>query len=39
MAVVTLEKLTKIYDRGQLPAADAVSLEVRHGLGAYGLAW
>ena len=31
MAVVTLERLTKIYDRGQLPAADAVSLEVRHG--------
>src|SRR4030095_15017669 len=31
MAVVALDKLTKIYDRGQLPAADAVSLEVRHG--------
>ncbi len=31
MAVVALEKLTKIYDRGHLPAADAVSLEVRHG--------
>jgi multiple sugar transport system ATP-binding protein len=31
MAVVALEKLTKIYDGGQLPAADAVSLEVRHG--------
>jgi multiple sugar transport system ATP-binding protein len=31
MAVVALEKLTKFYDRGQLPAADAVSLEVRHG--------
>jgi multiple sugar transport system ATP-binding protein len=31
MAVVTLEKLTKFYDRGPLPAADAVSLEVQHG--------
>jgi multiple sugar transport system ATP-binding protein len=31
MAVVTLDKLTKFYERGQLPAADAVSLEVRHG--------
>jgi multiple sugar transport system ATP-binding protein len=31
MAVVTLEKLTKIYDRGHAPAADAVSLEIRHG--------
>jgi multiple sugar transport system ATP-binding protein len=31
MAVVALDKLTKIYDRGQLPAADAVTLEVRHG--------
>jgi multiple sugar transport system ATP-binding protein len=31
MAVVALDKLTKIYDRGQVPAADAVSLEVRHG--------
>ena len=31
MAVVALDKLTKIYDGGQLPAADAVSLEVRHG--------
>jgi multiple sugar transport system ATP-binding protein len=31
MAVVALDKLTKIYDRGQLPAADAVSLEVWHG--------
>ena len=31
MAVVTLEKLTKFYDRGALAAADAVSLEVQHG--------
>jgi len=31
MAVVTLEKLTKIYDRAHLPAADAVSLDVQHG--------
>ena len=31
MAVVTLDKLTKIYDRGHAPAADDVSLEVRHG--------
>ncbi len=31
MAVVTLDKLTKIYDRAHLPAADAVSLEVQHG--------
>ena len=31
MAVVTLDRLTKIYDRGHAPAADAVSLEVRHG--------
>jgi multiple sugar transport system ATP-binding protein len=31
MAVVALDKLTKIYDRGQVPATDAVSLEVRHG--------
>jgi multiple sugar transport system ATP-binding protein len=31
MAVVTLDKLTKIYDRGHAPAADAVSLDIRHG--------
>ena len=31
MAVVTLDRLTKIYDRAHAPAADAVSLEVRHG--------
>ena len=31
MAVVTLDKLTKIYDRAHLPAADAVSLDVQHG--------
>ena len=31
MAVVTLDKLTKFYERGQVPAADAVSLEVNHG--------
>ena len=31
MAVVALDKLTKIYDRGHAPAADAVSLEIRHG--------
>ena len=31
MAVVTLDRLTKLYDRGHAPAADAVSLEVRHG--------
>jgi multiple sugar transport system ATP-binding protein len=31
MAVVTLDKLTKVYDRGHAPAADAVSLEIRHG--------
>jgi multiple sugar transport system ATP-binding protein len=31
MAVVTLDKLTKFYDRGHAPAADAVSLEVQHG--------
>src|SRR6188474_3817544 len=31
MAVVTLDQLTKIYDRGHAPAADAVSLEIRHG--------
>ena len=31
MAVVTLDRLTKIYDRGHAPAADAVSLDIRHG--------
>ena len=31
MAVVTLDKLTKVYDHGHAAAADAVSLEVRHG--------
>ena len=31
MAVVTLDKLTKIYDRAHAPAADAVSLDVAHG--------
>jgi multiple sugar transport system ATP-binding protein len=31
MAVVMLDRLTKIYDRGHAPAADAVSLEIRHG--------
>src|SRR5678815_2449389 len=31
MAVVTLDKLTKVYDRAHLPAADAVSLDVQHG--------
>ena len=31
MAVVTLDKLTKIYARGQAPAADSVSLEVKDG--------
>ena len=31
MAVVTLDRLTKIYERGHAPAADAVSLEIRHG--------
>ena len=31
MAVVTLDRLTKVYDRSHAPAADAVSLEVRHG--------
>src|SRR5262245_24301929 len=31
MAVVTLDRLTKVYDRTHAPAADAVSLEVRHG--------
>ena len=31
MAVVTLDRLTKIYERGHAPAADSVSLEIRHG--------
>jgi multiple sugar transport system ATP-binding protein len=31
MAVVTLDKLTKVYDRDHGPAANAVSLEIRHG--------
>jgi multiple sugar transport system ATP-binding protein len=31
VAVVTLDRLTKIYDRGHAPAADAVSLDIRHG--------
>src|ERR1044072_6045748 len=31
MAGVTLDGLTKIYERGRAPAADAVSLEIRHG--------
>ncbi len=31
MAVVTLDSLTKVYDRAHAPAADAVSLEVQHG--------
>jgi len=31
MAVVSLDRLTKVYDRTLAPAADAVSLEVRHG--------
>src|SRR5687767_6097618 len=31
MAVVTLDRLTKIYDRAHAPAADAVSLDIRHG--------
>ncbi|MGE0724076.1 MAG: ABC transporter ATP-binding protein [Alphaproteobacteria bacterium] len=31
MAVVTLDRLTKIYDRDHAPAADAVTLEVRDG--------
>jgi multiple sugar transport system ATP-binding protein len=31
MAVVTLDRLTKIYDRGHIPAAESVSLEIRHG--------
>jgi multiple sugar transport system ATP-binding protein len=31
MAVVGLDRLTKIYDRGHAPAVDSVSLEIRHG--------
>src|SRR6186713_1185130 len=31
MAVVTLDRLTKIYERGHAPAADAVSLDIRDG--------
>ena len=31
MAVVRLERLTKVYERAHAAAADAVSLEVRHG--------
>ena len=31
MAVVSLDKLTKFYERGQVPAADAVTLAVNHG--------
>src|SRR6476646_1366061 len=31
MAIVTLDRLTKIYDRGHAPAADAVSLDIRDG--------
>jgi multiple sugar transport system ATP-binding protein len=31
MAVVTLDKLSKVYDRRHAPAADAVTLDVRHG--------
>jgi multiple sugar transport system ATP-binding protein len=31
MAVVTLNELTKVYDRGHAPAADKVSLDIRHG--------
>ncbi len=31
MAVVTLDKLTKIYARGHVPAADSVSLDIGHG--------
>src|ERR1043165_2535127 len=31
MAAVTLDNLTKIYERGHAPAADAVSLEIAHG--------
>src|ERR1041384_3565254 len=31
MAVVTLDRLTKVYDRHHAPAADSVSLDIRHG--------
>src|SRR5215203_6463954 len=31
MAVVTLDRLTKLYDRNHAPAADAVSLDIQHG--------
>jgi multiple sugar transport system ATP-binding protein len=31
MAVVKIDKLTKVYDRGHAPAADSVSLEIAHG--------
>ena len=31
MAVVTIDKLTKIYDRGHAPAADNVSLDIADG--------
>jgi multiple sugar transport system ATP-binding protein len=31
MAVVAIDKLTKIYDRGYAPAADNVSLDIAHG--------
>ena len=31
MAVVVLDQLTKIFERGHAPAADAVSLQVEHG--------
>ena len=31
MAVVTLDRLTKVYDRTHAPAADAVSLDIRDG--------
>jgi multiple sugar transport system ATP-binding protein len=31
MAVVTLDRLTKVYERGHAPAADSVTLDIRHG--------
>ena len=31
MAVVKLDRLTKLYDRTHAPAADAVSLDIKHG--------
>jgi multiple sugar transport system ATP-binding protein len=31
MAVVAIDKLTKVYDRGHAPAADNVSLDIAHG--------